>query len=254
MAWESAFSERICMRKEYEEKPQAGEIVVKNKFLTWLDNFWYHYKWPFLIGSFFLIVAIVSFSQCSVSKGDVVVRAVFCGDHVMTTEERDGIEDVLTSLLAEDKKRQVSVNPYTVYTEEQLRAQYTNEKGEFDSYGYQFGKQRTVDALSTFSSYLLTGDCAVFFVSEYVYEQQNMDTLARPLTDTFGQVPTSAHDAYTLRLGDLDIYREFEELQVLPPDTLVLLTHSYVWGSSKDPATYEEFVALFKAIAAPYGA
>ncbi len=242
------------MRKDYEEKQEAGEIVVKSKLLTWLDNFWYHYKWPFLIGSFFAVVLIVCFSQCSVSRGGVTVKTVFCGDYVMGTEDREGIEDVLTSLLAEDQKRQVALNSYAAFDEAQLRAQYTNEKGEFDSYGYQFGKQRTIDALSTFSNYLLTGDCAVFFVSPYVYEQQNMDELARPLSEVLDAVPTSAHDAYTLRLGDLAIYREFEELRVLPPDTLVLLTHSYVWGTSKDPAAYEEFVALFKAIAAPYGA
>ena len=30
-----------------------------SKVLKWLDNFWYHYKWPFVIITFFVSLAIV---------------------------------------------------------------------------------------------------------------------------------------------------------------------------------------------------
>ena len=35
-----------------EDKREAGEIVVNNRFLTWLDNFWYHYKWHVIVSAF----------------------------------------------------------------------------------------------------------------------------------------------------------------------------------------------------------
>lgn len=34
-----------------------------SKFLKWLDNYWYHYKWPTIIVSFFLIIGIISMVQ-----------------------------------------------------------------------------------------------------------------------------------------------------------------------------------------------
>jgi len=44
--------------KDQNEKIEAGEIVVENRFLRWLDNFWYHYKWHTIIISFFVIMAL----------------------------------------------------------------------------------------------------------------------------------------------------------------------------------------------------
>lgn len=34
-----------------------------SKFLKWLDNYWYHYKWPTIIVSFFLIIGTISLVQ-----------------------------------------------------------------------------------------------------------------------------------------------------------------------------------------------
>jgi hypothetical protein len=34
-----------------------------SKFLNWLDNYWYHYKWPTIIVSFFLIIGTISLTQ-----------------------------------------------------------------------------------------------------------------------------------------------------------------------------------------------
>ena len=34
-----------------------------SKFLKWLDNYWYHYKWHTIIVAFFLIIGIISTVQ-----------------------------------------------------------------------------------------------------------------------------------------------------------------------------------------------
>ena len=48
-----------------DDKREAPEITPQSKVLRWLDNFWYHYKWPTIIIAFFLIVGIVGFTQCT---------------------------------------------------------------------------------------------------------------------------------------------------------------------------------------------
>ncbi len=68
--------------------------TMKSPFLTKLENFWYHYKWPFLIGLFALIVLIVCLVQCS-SKSDYDIYVMYAGPVTLTQED---IEDVKTSL------------------------------------------------------------------------------------------------------------------------------------------------------------
>ena len=34
-----------------------------SKFLKWLDNYWYHYKWHTIIVTFFLVIGIISTVQ-----------------------------------------------------------------------------------------------------------------------------------------------------------------------------------------------
>ena len=60
--------------KQQDEKITPGEVVIENKFIKWLDNFWYHYKWPTIIVAFFLFVGVVCFAQCSTrATGDLTV-------------------------------------------------------------------------------------------------------------------------------------------------------------------------------------
>ena len=40
----------------------------------------------------------------------------------------------------------------------------------------------------------------------------------------------------------------FEELQVLPADTVICLMRPYIWGASSDDAKYEKTVEFFKNI------
>lgn len=62
-----------------DEKYPQTEIAPKGKFFTWLDNYWYHYKWHTLIGAFALIVIVVcTLQMCSKEKYDLYV--LYAGD------------------------------------------------------------------------------------------------------------------------------------------------------------------------------
>ena len=46
-----------------------------NRFLKWLDNYWYHYKWRTIVILFFAVLLIVCVVQCStVEKYDLCHR------------------------------------------------------------------------------------------------------------------------------------------------------------------------------------
>lgn len=253
-----AEEERILKKErmpETDEKQAAGEIADASPFLKGLSNFWYHHKWWIPIAAAFLIFFVVAFVQCAGrEKTDMVVT--FSGPYSMSAGEVSAIEAVLQSAAPKKEDgalRKLTLQNFAAFNEEELRALYTETdadgKERFDNYGFNTAKNQNAERMSSFSSFLMTGECAVWFVSRDMYEQQNMQKLAAPLSETLSEVPSGAYDAYAIRLGDTEFYRYYTAMQVLPEDTLVVLTKSYVWGASNDTETYDAFVQLFCRIA-----
>ena len=237
--------------KQREDKITAGEVVIENKFLRWLDNYWYHYKWPTLVVAFFLFVGIVCFAQCSArEQGDVTVT--FAGGYTVTAEEYAKILDVFNAIAPKkaNGEGQISVllSAYSIYTEEELKKAYTDEEGDLDVYSYNNAKQVSKDHLNTFGTYVMTGESAVWLVSEYVYEVQNLKKIAVPLSELYETLPESAYDDYAIRLADTALYQYYDVLKILPEDTLIVMPHSMVWGESSDGEAYAEFLSMYRAI------
>lgn len=234
------------------DKIEAGEIVVRSRFLTWLDNYWYHYKFPTIVVLFALFICTVCFVQCTRREtGDVTVT--FGGSYDLVGEEKEAFLDVLNAIAPKNEKSgeamSVIMTSYSIYTEEELRSRFFDEEGKFDEVSYQTAKNFNTDRIKDFGSYLMTGESAVLFVNQFIFDYQNMATLAVPLSELYGDaVPGSACNEYAIRLGDTDFYRYYPAVQVLPEDTMIVLCKSYIWGASSDEETYAEFEALFRAI------
>jgi len=61
------------------------------KVKKWLENFWYHYKWPVIIGVFFAVIAAVCISQMVTKESyDMYIRYV--GDNEITKETYQDIK------------------------------------------------------------------------------------------------------------------------------------------------------------------
>ena len=237
------------MKDKY-EKQEAGTIVIENRFLRWLDNFWYHYKWPVIIVAFFLFVGIVCFTQCT-SREDHDLTVSYAGGFSPTHEQNELINQVFSSIAPVGEKgaeKTVNVNTYAVFTEEEIRALCTDEDGNFSTYAFNQTKQVTKNNLDQFGTFTKTGESAVWLVSPFVYESLNLSKIAVPLAELYETAPTGAYDAYAVRLAETELYRYYDALKVLPEDTLIVMPHSLVWGASADEETYAEFLALYRAI------
>ncbi len=235
-----------------EEKLGAEGIAIRHPAFLWLENLWYHYKWTILLVAFFLLVAIICFAQCATTPHkDVYIT--FSGSYTMTQEEHQAVERVLSELSKktfEKDSAAVGVVTYPFYTEEELRTLFTDpETGDFDNAAFNMAKGQNATRLEELSSYMMTGDCSIWLVNAAVYEAQYMkDKLAVPLAETFDTIPTGAYDEYAVRLGDTAIYQYYEALQVLPADTLIVLTRGYIMGASSNKESYAQFKDLYRAI------
>lgn len=236
------------------DKQNGEEIAIQSPFLKWLDNFWYHYKWTVIVVGFFVLVFAVCLTQC-VNTPHKDAYVTFSGGYALTEEEQLAVErvfDVLSKMTFGEDAPVIGFATYTFYTEEELRTLYTDpETGDFDNYGFQTAKQHNSNRLDDLGQYMMTGECSVWLVSPAVYEHQRMkEKIAVPLAESFTTVPDGAYDEYAIRLGDTALYQAYEALQILPADTLVVLTRGYIMGASSNPQTYAQFKAIYHAIVA----
>ena len=243
-------SEKESIKRE--EKLAGESIAIRHPVFLWFENLWYHHKWTIIIVAFFLFVAIVCFAQCATTPHKDVYIA-FGGSYTMTTEEHQAVERIFGEVSKNafgDGAPTVGVVSYPFYTEDELRALYTDpETGDFDGAAFNMAKGQNISRLDELSSYMMTGECSIWLVNTSVYEAQHMsEKLAVPLAETFGTTPAGAYDEYAIRLGDTTIYQYYEALQVLPADTLIVFTRSYFMGASSNEKTYEQFKTIYRAI------
>ena len=237
---------------EQNEKIEAGEIVVQNRFLKWLDNYWYHYKWPTLVVAFFLLVGVVCFTQCATSeKYDLVV--CYTGDAAISKDQQQKLLEILNSLAPDAKKgegkQSVGLTRYLIYDPEKLKETCTDDEGKQDVTAYTAANQTSSNHFKNFDTYVATGDCAVYFVSEYVYSKRPDlgKSMMRPLESIYGsELPACAYDAYAIRLSETAFYQYYQDvLDFLPEDTLILIPARTVFVSEE---TYADYEALYLAI------
>lgn len=231
------------------QKPKGEDIRLdeSNRFLRWLDNYWYHYKWHTLIVCFFVFLLIVMLAQCHMNrKNDTIVA--YCGTFGFLAAETESVRDVFNRVMPDDfdgnGEKYTEFVRYQVFSEEELIA----DKDANDGKG-TVNLAYNTDQLRQFNEFMRTGECSVYLVSPYIYEYISSRGYLMKLSDVFdGALPTAAYDDYAVRLGDTAIYAEEAALQLLPPDTLICLTVPYAIGSSSDPVSYANSKAMFVAI------
>lgn len=239
------------MNEEKNERLQEKTIAVeKGKFLKWLDNYWYHYKWPTIAVAFFVVVIAVCLIQSiTIEKKDILIT--YAGPTSLTGDEKLAIETALTDALPEgfgDNGREGKAGfvPYLIYSKEQIKE--IEEKNSESEDPIYIDTVFIANEYSTLNSQYKTGSCSIYLLEEWLYrellkEDGTTDRL-KPLSEVFGETPEGAIDAYAVRLGDTELYKNSPALRVLPEDT-VLCMHEDLVGQRD----YEKLVEAFKLMA-----
>ena len=245
--------------KENEEKIEGGKISVSGGFLGWLDNYWYHYKWPTIgIALLVIIFTVCTLQMCSSDEDDAILH--YAGDIHMSAAEVENLCSVIEGVCPEDYNgdgaKNIALVTHRVLLEEKL---VVLEK-ETDSEGK---KVNTIDrSLNTqqyndFYDYIQTGESSIMIISPELYAElcsvdSNRDGKADrivTLYETFGGLPEGAYDDYAVRLGDTEIYKSFAALRVLPEDTLIcFLEPNWKGSKNSNEKYYNREREIFRAI------
>ena len=236
------------MAKLDEKLPEQDVAIEKSRFLLWLENYWYHYKWHTIVALFFACTLLFCLVQC-VKKEEPDLLVVAAGD--IAFPESDVRDAFVASFAAnapqsnKKEKMKVEVSHYTIFSSEQMRELSTDEKGEYSpstESSLRLSSQTEYDA---FTSFRMTGESCLYLVSDYVYENSNLKEYAVPLADLFDTMPKGALDAYSVRLSELAFYEYYSALHILPKDFRLILTKPLVVGKASKEEVYAAYTALF---------
>ncbi len=224
-----------------EENKQNPEIKIsKGGFLTWLENFWYHYKWPTIIITVALIMVCVCLWQVSTTeKHDTVI--VYAGPNYLSTSEIRQLEEIMSTLLPSDrdgnKEKNAAMSMYQIYSEKQI------ENSEYD-----IDPLRNTKQFEEYNNYMMTGESSLCLVDPHLYEKMP-EEYKYPLSELFGEaLPKGAIDGYGIRLGDTDLYKDYGIVRLLPADTVIYLKSPLLVGASADEERYQFEKDTFIAI------
>ena len=233
-------------RKRREDAENGyGEIAVSSsKFLRWLDNFWYHYKWQTIGIAFALIVVLVCVLQ-TCSKEAYDIKMVYAGSASLTGEEASGVDQLMDLTVPRDFDKDGEKNSallrHTIYSKEQIEA--------LEKQQISINRQYNSDEYDSFYSEIMAGTAAIYFLEPWIYEElkSNRDgAYLRPLSEVLEETPEGAlDDGYGIRLGDTELYRKYKVLQVLPEDTVVCLLTRLV---NHDKRMYTDSEEMFRAL------
>lgn len=234
------------------DKIPNSEINIENKFIRWLDNFWYHYKWSVIgIAFAFITILICTLQMCEREKIDAYV--MYAGPAPLTDgDERTNILAALKAVLPEDfngdgEKYVELVSNYIMSEEEIEEARAEAADSDFYINGAFFSENQ-----KKFENLIVAGEYSVCLLSPYLYESVKSANGFMPLDEIFETVPEGAIDEYGIRLSETDFGSYFPGVNELPKDTVLCMrrigTLSSFLNKGGTKEDYEKSLKLFCAI------
>ena len=254
MAALALYIKKLARIKMKEEKIQTEEISTKNnKLLSWLDNFWYHYKWRTIIIAFVVIVlGVCLINLLTTPKSDILITYAGPKEFVTAPEEKAAINSALSDVSAKiyGDEAQASLNSFLIYSKEQIK----DIESELDENGNQKYKVDTAfitSELNSFDEYSKSGSSFILLLDPSIYQrlldQSGEAERLVELSAIYGSTPDGANDKYSVRLGDTKLYQNVAELRALPADTIVCLHGKLILSVSQKE--YNKQLEVFKELA-----
>ncbi len=222
-----------------------------NRFLRWLDNFWYHYKWHTILISFAAVVLIVCITQFS-TKEKVDAYVMYAGEKSFNVSDIYSMEDAfeqVSSDFNEDGKRTVKITDITVMTDEQIKENQkkAEEAGNND---YYVDMQYMKDMQDKFKMQLTAGEAYLCLLSPEMYALDYEFGMYMTLEE-LGISSEYAYDDTAISFKKTDFAQFFNVFEMLPDDTLICFRRMNVASKTKgkkEQKKYDDQIELFKSV------
>ncbi len=209
------------MPEERNNEKLTGDVKVNSPFLRKLENFWYHYKWPFLLGLFFLVALTVCLSQCARNGKGNDAFLMFAGYPAPSDSQLRDIKNAIEEHVDDrngDEKIVIAAQNYIICTEAEINAMISDAQAHAKELSFNNKKafDQDLEATLCFLSVELYGEevkaGGLLPLSEI--------TAARPSAE--GAVLAENGVAYGVRLTSLKL-AENSAFGVFGDDTVVCM-------------------------------
>lgn len=207
------------------------ELSFGKKALKWLDNFWYHYKWPVIIGAFFITVFAICTAQMVTRESyDMYVRYV--GNAVITETQYKDMESTLEKLGGDvngdgEKAANFAQVPYVSADEENP---YKNDINK--------GAKETMTGMIVQPYY-------IYIMDKGAYENFKGENIYTPLNQIFTEdVSDIAFDDCAVYFKETEFYKNSPGMEWVKDDTVIVLKvapYESIVTSSKRENELESF-------------
>ena len=182
-------------------------------FREWIDNVWYHYKAPIIIGFFaILLVSFATAQMITKEEPDVFIYSV--GDAALSAKAADEFKEDMSVKFAKDTngdgKAVVDLKSDT----------FTMVQTE-DGKKYVYNPNNQMTETQRFNMELGMGECVVY-IMEPGFFTPNLAYIA-PLESYLGYLPENAVNGRGIKLGDLIAYRSTKLFNTFPEDYIICL-------------------------------
>jgi hypothetical protein len=223
-----------------EEKLGETKIHTNSKAASFIENFWYHYKWPTIIVCFFVIVFTICTAQmCSKKSYDMTI--VYAGPYNIDAERANDIKGVFDFTIAKDYdgdgEKSTQLVSYLIYTQEQVEKIEAEESVFVDRAYIANENQNFFNFAST--------EAGICFLDPSLYQSlREADRLVN-ISETFGVTPEGLVDGCGVEISKTALYAEYAVLREMPSDTVVCMLRKQL---TKKDAAYANELETFKAI------
>lgn len=178
-----------------------------------MDNVWYHYKAPIIIGFFaILLVSFASVQMITKEDPDVFIYSV--GDAALSAKAADEFKEDMAAKFAKDTngdgKAVVDLKSDT----------FTMVQTE-DGKKYVYNPNNQMTETQRFNMELGMGECVVY-IMEPGFFTPNLAYIAT-FESYLGYVPENAVSGRGMRIGDLVAYRSTKMFNTFPEDYIICL-------------------------------
>ncbi len=225
------------------DKLREAEIKITSKKASQWDNFWYHYKWPVIIVSFFVIVVLVCTLQtCGKEEEDITI--LYAGPAHLASDDITAIENVMNFIMPKDfnknGSKQTELISYHIMSKDQILD--AEDGGDYVDRSYNSANN------DNYYDYIMTGETSICVLDPALYSNLVSNDRLVAIKDALGAETSLSEDGYGIKLSTLEIYDAYGVLKKLPEDSVVCVLRPTLFGRTSKEANFENDKAMFKAI------
>lgn len=242
-----------------DEKLDGDIQIQKSRFLSWLDNFWYHYKWHVIIGGFFAAVLLLGLFQF-LDRPKYDVNFVVAGTYRMDSEQVEDYNKVLNQMLPEDfdgnGEKNVNIMAFQVYSDAELKEEISRAEAAAEAESEHFAldpqfSKYINDEMNNFTQYTMTGDCSAYLLTPHLYKSLVNENRLLPIAELYEGVELPegvTEDGFGVYISQTHLYQYHPAMQVMPDDMILCFLRPLVWGSSSKEQNYANEKEFFTSL------